>query len=68
VLSQKRPKASFSNGAAGKSRAFCRRQRRRCPKNGRRPVFPTAQPAKVAPFAGGNAGVLRKTAEGQFFQ
>jgi hypothetical protein len=28
----------------------------------------TAQPAKVAPFAGGNAGVVGKTAAGQFFQ
>jgi hypothetical protein len=29
---------------------------------------PTAQPAKTALFAGGNEGVVRKTAAGLFFQ
>jgi len=34
----------------------------------RRPSAAPAQPAKVAPFAGGNEGHIRKTAAGQFFQ
>jgi hypothetical protein len=47
------------SSAAGKSHAFCRRQRS---------AHPPTQPAKVTPFAGGNMAHIRKSAAGDFCQ